>query len=82
MDVSIDEPRQQGTVAEIDDFGIGRAVDMLSSRDDALALNQHFAWRHNRAGRDVEHAGGVKDDGARRRLCAGHDGREGNCKSS
>jgi hypothetical protein len=49
--------------AEIDDLGIGAALDRGAYRDDAVPFDTHFARRLQAAGLDVEQVGGMQDDG-------------------
>jgi hypothetical protein len=63
MDVGVDEAREQGNVAEVDDFGVLGMVDGCGDGADAVAFDEDFAGLEDCAGVDLEEAGGVEDDG-------------------
>ena len=62
VNVSIDQPGKKGSVAEVDDFGAGRARDFGGNFDNGVARNQDFAGSHDVAGFNVKQARGMKDD--------------------
>ena len=67
MNVSVDQAREQGGVAEVDDFGVGRARNFGADFLDEVAVDENFARRGDAAGFNVKEAGGVEDDGMCRR---------------
>jgi hypothetical protein len=71
MNVGVDQSGHEGAVAEIDDFCAGRALNRNSYRDNAIALHQNFAGLEQTSVLDIQQTGGVKNDGARRRLRLG-----------
>ncbi len=66
MNVSVDEAGKQRSVAEVDDFGVGRARNFGADFLDEVAVDENFARRGDAAGFNVEEAGGVEHDGMRR----------------
>jgi hypothetical protein len=67
MDVRIDEPREEGSITEVDDFGIGRMLDRRSNFCDALALYAHLTGLDNLPGLHIQQAGRTEDDRMSRR---------------
>jgi len=67
----VDEAGEQRGVAEIDDLSALGMVDGSGDGADAVAFNEDLARLQERAGVDLEQAGGVEDDGRVRRLLGG-----------
>ena len=76
MRVRVDEPGQQGRVAEIDDLGAGRHVDALADRGDMSTADEH---RHSSAhfADAVEEASGAQGDDRLRRGSSEQCGEKG-----
>ncbi len=82
MHMRVDQPRQQRALAEIDDLGIRRAIDVRPNRDDPLALDQHLTRRQQTSSNDIQHVRRVQNDWVRRRClrtkrCEGQEKSEG-----
>ena len=76
MYVRVDQPWQQGAVAQVDDSCVGRMLDLCADRGDAFATHQHFARREHPAGIDIEQARRVQhDDGVILCACRKHAGK-------
>ena len=65
VNVSIDQAGKKSSVAEVDDFGAGRARDFGGDFDNGAARNQDFAGTHDVAGFNVKQARGMEDDWVR-----------------
>lgn len=63
MDVGVDEAGHEGERAEVYDFCAGGMRDGGSGRCDAVAFDEDFAGRGERAVLDVEQVRGVEDYG-------------------
>ena len=59
VDVSVDEAGEKRGVAEVDDFGVGRAGNFGADFFDEVAFDENFAGSGDVAGFDVEEACGV-----------------------
>ena len=44
MDMGVDQSGQECAIAQVDDFGAGGMLDRCAHLDDALALDENFAW--------------------------------------
>jgi len=65
VNVSIDQAGKKGSVAEVDDFGAGRARDFGGNFDNGVARNQDLAGSYDVAGFNVKQARGMEDDGVK-----------------
>ena len=80
MNVRVDKAGEQGSVAEIDDFGALRMVDRGADGANAISLDQNFAGLEQGSGIHLEQARGVENDGRGGWLLCGCDDRhEGEC---
>jgi hypothetical protein len=65
MNVGIDKAWKKGSVAEVDNFGAGRARYFGGNFDNRVPRNQDFAGSNDVAGFNVKQARGMKDDWVR-----------------
>ena len=63
VDVRVDEAGEEGAIAEVDDFGVGRAFEVRAYVGDAVVLDEDFARGEISTGVDLQEAGGVQEDG-------------------
>ena len=64
--MSVDEPGHEGAIAQIDDLGSRRMFHRRTNLDDAIPLNENFAWFDQLPLLDIEQPGGMENDGIRR----------------
>jgi len=65
----IDQPRQQGCVAQIDRLCSRWMSNRGTDLGDAFALHQNFAGRQYSSGFNIQQARGVQHNGRRRGIC-------------
>ena len=70
--MGVNEAGKQRGVAEVDDLGALRVVNQCGDGANAIALDKNLAGPEERAGIDLEQAGGVENDGRGCRLLGGH----------
>jgi hypothetical protein len=73
--VRIDQARQQGAVAQIDQLGGGRMRDRSAHFHDAFAGDEHLAGLKHLAGLDIQQARGAQHDGRLAKSGAGDEQR-------
>ena len=73
MDMGVDEPGHERAIAQIDDLCSHGTFYRRSDLDDAISLDQNFAWLDQLPRFDVEQPGGMQHDrmGCRGRSLAG-----------
>ena len=64
--MGVDESGQQRAIAQIENLGSGKMFHRGTDLDDAISLNEHFAWLDQLPRLDIEQPGGMQHDGIRR----------------
>ena len=80
MDMSIDEPRKQSTIPQIDHLDVGRMFYRRTGLNDAFSFHQNLAGRDYAPIFDVQQPRRMQQDRMRCRSALGCDPHEGNSK--
>ena len=68
MNVNVDQPGHQGSVTQVNHFGVGWVRYGSAYFSDPLPFNQNFARRDNLSGLNIEQSSGMQNHGTGRRL--------------
>jgi hypothetical protein len=62
MNMSVDEPRHESAIAQIDNLGSNGTFNPWSDLYDAISLDENFAWFDQLPRLHVEQPGGMQHD--------------------